>query len=433
MSIVDSQLEVKGRFQVHIHGSTEIRTTSFDFFQMLPLCGARPIDLAHYTGAAEQMNRKCLSLIAAFLCWTSTLTVQPVGAVETGLSGAAEAGIVDGKVIETTMPPQYKEVIKPELAAKYQFKYDGDFTKASGLPTYEWMPVGMPPKAIVIAIHGLTLHGRRYRVLGRVLATNGIGLISMDMRGFGRCKFDPKKQFSTPQDDKTHVSHHKSYEDLVKLLIAVSDQYPGQRVIVMGESLGCTYAVKLAAEHQEHVDGIILSAPAVVVNPDMFIGHGNIRQGVSALVKPSHMVELNAFMRNLVSNSPDVVNEMLDDPHILKALPIVPLLSTDEFVGHTQEWGAGVHPHLPVLIIQGSKDKCVSAKHVVDLTNAMKSDDQTIAWRGNYGHLQLETLFVRATILEALVDWLYNHSTDMQPRLDKAQESINALGGRIVK
>jgi acylglycerol lipase len=348
-------------------------------------------------------------------------------------SHAIESQPVSDEVHESTMLPAFQELVKPEIAAKYEFKLDGDFTKASGLPTYEWMPTGSPPRAIIVAVHGLTLHGRRYRVLGRALAVNGFGMIAMDMRGFGRCKFDSQKQFSTTEDDRAKVSHEKSYQEIVKLIQAVRERYPEQRLIVMGESLGCTFAVRLAAEHGAWIDGLVLSAPAVKVNPKMYIGHGNLRQGAKAIVKPSHLVDLNSFMRNLVSPRPDVVSEMLDDPHILKALPLGALLSTDEFVGNTIDWGKGIKAHLPILIFQGSIDSCVSAKHVTDLTNAMPSDDQTIAWRGSYGHLQLETVFVRASILNALVGWMYDHSIEIKPRLQKAQDTINDVGGRLVE
>jgi hypothetical protein len=33
--------------------------------------------------------------------------------------------------------------------------------------------------------------------------------------------------------------------------------------------------------------------------------------------------------------------------------------------------------------------------------------------------------------LDSLINWLYNHSSDMQPRLKKAEESIDALGGKL--
>src|SRR5271168_324164 len=146
--------------------------------------------------------------------------------------GKANAG-------ESTMPPGFPEHIDPDLASKYVYTEDGDYTKDLGIPTYEWMPAGrVPPKAIVLGIHGLTLHGRRYRVIARTFAVNGAGFISMDMRGFGASYFGDWQRFSTKDDDRRKVDYEKSYEDIVKLAGMIKQKYPDLRLIVLGESLG---------------------------------------------------------------------------------------------------------------------------------------------------------------------------------------------------
>ena len=63
---------------------------------------------------------------------------------------------------------------------------------------------------IILGIHGLTLHGRRFRVLARTMAINGIGFVSMDMRGFGQCRFDDQKQWSSKDDDKRAINYEKA-------------------------------------------------------------------------------------------------------------------------------------------------------------------------------------------------------------------------------
>lgn len=378
------------------------------------------------------MDRNSWFKQAAIACSMGVIFASASPAVETGLTSDANQVAANNDYAESTMPPTFEEVIRPELKAKYTFTQNGDLTRASGLPTYEWMPVGVEPRAIVIGIHGLTLHGRRYRVLARTLAINSVGVITMDMRGFGSCKFDPKKQFSTAEDDKTIVNHEKSYQDIVKLISAARQKYIGQRLILIGESLGCTFAVRMAAEHKDLVDGIILSAPAVKVNPDMYLGHGTVVRGVGAVLTGQE-IDLHSFIKNLVSPRPAVVNEMLDDPFILKQLPLHSLMSTDTFVAKTAEWGKSIDAHLPVLIIQGSNDGCVSAKHVTDLTNNMPSDDQTLAWKGSYGHLQLETIFMRASILNVLVNWLLDQTAERMAKLDAVQQSISGVGGKLVR
>jgi acylglycerol lipase len=354
--------------------------------------------------------------------WNKVLFALVAGVLSTTASFAGE----------DTMPPPYKDIVSPELAAKYTYTEDGDYTKALGFPTYEWMPATGTPKAIVLAVHGLTLHGRRFRVLARTLAVNGIGFVSLDMRGFGRCHFGDTKPFSTPTEDRTAVDNNKSYLDVVALAQAIKQKYPDLRLMVMGESLGCSFAVRLAAEHPELANAIMLSAPAAKINPDMYAGHGQVVKGIAAVVRPSHEINMSSFFADLVSKRSDVQNEMIDDPFIRKKLTIHALLDTDEFVKKTEHWGKLTSAKLPVLILQGSIDGCVSAKHVTDLMNAMPSDDQSLAWRGNFGHLQLETQFMRAATIDAVADWLQNHSAAQKLKLGDLEQSIVGLGGTLI-
>jgi len=342
-------------------------------------------------------------------------------------------GYAPAFAVENIMPPPYTNNIAPDLAAKYTYIEDGDYTKALNIPTYQWLPVNAQPKLVVLGIHGLTLHGRRYRVLARMLAVNGVAFVAPDMRGFGRCLADDKKQFSTKDDDKTKVNHEKSYEEIVQLAELMRKKYPDAKLMVLGESLGCTFCVKLAAEHPDLVDGMVLSAPAVKVNPDMIIGHGTVARGMKAVVSPRHEVSLHSFFMNLVSSRPEVENEMIDDPLITKQLPLGALLATDKFVDNTADYGKKTSPKLPVLIIQGSRDKCVSPTHVTELMSNMPSNDQTLAWRGNYGHLQLETVFMRATVVDALVNFLSNHTKENNLRLKGVQQQVADLGGTLVE
>jgi alpha-beta hydrolase superfamily lysophospholipase len=335
---------------------------------------------------------------------------------------------------ESTMPAaKYPDNVTPAVSAKYVYTEDGQYSKSLDIPTYEWMPAQGTPKAMVLAIHGLTLHGRRFRILARTLAVNGVGFVALDMRGFGRCKFDDKKLFSTPTDDKTKIDHEKSYDDIVQLAKLIKAKNPDQRLIALGESLGCTFCVRLAAEHPELISAVVLSAPAVKVNKAMYAGKGQIRQGLKAVVKPSHEVDLRGFFTELCSNREDVQNEMIDDPLILKKVKLAALVKTDSFVDKTAEWGKKTDPHLAVLILQGSEDGCVNGKHVTELMNNMPSDDQNLAWRGNFGHLQLETIFMRAASIDAIASFLINHGRDGQTKLQGVQQTITDAGGILTK
>ncbi|MBA3994496.1 MAG: hypothetical protein C0469_13285 [Cyanobacteria bacterium DS2.3.42] len=334
---------------------------------------------------------------------------------------------------EMTIPGQTSDSVSPDIMAKFTYAEDTDLTKACGLPTYEWMPAGKEPEAVILGIHGLTLHGRRYRVLARTMALSGIGFVACDMRGFGRCHYDDENKFSTAGDDRHKVAHHKSYDELVLLTQAVRAKYPGKPVILLGESLGCTFCVKIAGEHNDLVDGLVLSAPAIKVNPKMYISPSDIKAGLASLVNKGHKVKLHGFLTKLVSPRKEVVDELLQDPLMVTELSLKDLIATDEFVEKTAKLGKLLGPHVPLLIIQGSIDGCVAPVHVTDFMMNVPSDDQTLCWRGKQGHLQLETSFVRATSIDALGDWIEDHSPSGKDRVAILKKSVEDVGGRLVQ
>lgn len=351
------------------------------------------------------------------------------------LSGAAfvSSFLPASAVIESTMPPQYVEAINPQYAQQYVYSENGDSAAACGLPTYQWLPANGKLKSLIIGIHGLTLHGRRYRVLARTMAVNNIGFIAMDMYGFGRNRFEEDGKLKPKQPGKTEVDHEASYQAIVKLAQFAKAQYKGVPLILMGESLGCSFCMRIAGEHPELADSLILSAPAVKVNPDMYAGAKDIKAGLKAVVTPGHQVNLRSFFIDLVSNRPEVQNEMMDDPFIVKALTFRELISTDKFVDQTIDWAKLTSPFLPMLVIQGSNDKCVLPKHLTDMMMNMRSNDMRISWKGSYGHLQLETMFMRASIVDSIGMWLMDHGNEGTVKLKKLEQDIADVGGTLVR
>lgn len=336
---------------------------------------------------------------------------------------------------EITIPSQLPDKITTEAAANIVYTQDGEFTRALNIPTYQWMPADENDlKAVVIGIHGLTLHGRRFRVLARTLAQYDIGFVSMDMRGFGRCRFDDEQKFSSKTDNKAKINHEKSYQDIVALTKLVNAKYPNVPIIAMGESLGCTFCVRLAAENKQLIEGIALNAPAVKVNAKMYADPGELAQVAKGiLLTKTGTISLKTFITKLVSTRQEVVDEMMEDPLILKKIQISDLLSTDIFVDKTIKYGKQTDPRLAVLIMQGSADGCVAPKAVTDLMAAMPSSDQTLRWLGKVGHLQFETSFVRSTVIDALGDWLNDHSNEADNERKKLEKCIVDVGGVLVK
>jgi lipase len=101
----------------------------------------------------------------------------------------------------------------------------------------------------VLALHGVTGHGARWRVLSGALA--GFRIVGPDLRGHGRSPWIP------PWTIEQHVA------DALEVL----DDLGLDRVPVIGHSFGGGIATHLARTAPERVDGLVLLDPAIGLDP----------------------------------------------------------------------------------------------------------------------------------------------------------------------
>ncbi|MDT7653751.1 MAG: lipase [Pseudonocardiales bacterium] len=104
---------------------------------------------------------------------------------------------------------------------------------------------GPPDGVPVLALHGVTGHSARWRVLAEALPE--IRLIAVDLRGHGRSPWTPP----------WHIEQH------VADALAVLDDLGLARVAVAGHSFGGAIAVHLARTAPERVERLLLLDPAI--------------------------------------------------------------------------------------------------------------------------------------------------------------------------
>jgi acylglycerol lipase len=320
------------------------------------------------------------------------------------------------------------------VTTRYTFVQDGELSKQVHLPTCEWYPTKSVPDAMVLAIHGLTLHGKRYEIIGRTFAAeNALGsvyVVAPDMRGFGRNR-NELHIFCEGSDCKRKIDYPKSVDDMCKLAEIMHKKYPNVPLYLMGESLGATVCLAVAAKRPDLFDGIVMSGVAETVNPLMFNKPGIVGAGLFAVfIDPKFNMRLGVFMKQLVSNEPDICQEMMDDPLVPKKMTLAELIRTDKFISKTNKFASKVKPDLPILLLQGSEDKCVVPNAVANLAEHIHSSDQTMKWLYAHGHLLLETDYVRPATIDAVTDWFDARTPAHKQILKTMQEDLRSLGGK---
>ena len=110
-----------------------------------------------------------------------------------------------------------------------------------------------PVRAVFLLVHGLGAHSARWDFLAGHFAARGFPSYALELRGFGR----------TPDRPRGHVDSFRLYDqDILALRRLIGTDHPGQKVFLLGESLGGLIAFNLAARHPDEFAGQVLIAPA---------------------------------------------------------------------------------------------------------------------------------------------------------------------------
>ena len=137
----------------------------------------------------------------------------------------------------------------------------GTITTTDGLSLHtQWrLPEGPSPRATVVLVHGYAEHCGRYGGVARAFTDAGAAVYAYDQRGCGRSGGRP-----------AYVDDFDQYlDDLDRFLSFVRPRAPDAPLFLFGHSMGGLVTLKYALDRAPAVTGLMLSAPALEVNPDL--------------------------------------------------------------------------------------------------------------------------------------------------------------------
>jgi len=109
----------------------------------------------------------------------------------------------------------------------------------------------VPPRAVVLIVHGIAEHSGRYEAVGAQFAAAGIGALALDQRGHG-----------STEGTKGHVATFDEFLDDVE--DQMTELKPvGVPVIMLGHSMGGLVAAAYAISDRPSPDLLVLSGPAL--------------------------------------------------------------------------------------------------------------------------------------------------------------------------
>jgi len=254
-----------------------------------------------------------------------------------------------------------------------------------------WLPPG-EPKAKVVLVHGLGEHSGRYRHVAERLVAAGCAVFAADHRGHGQS-----------QGPRAFVDRFRHLvADLDQVVDHARRTARNRPLFLLGHSMGGAVALSYAIRHQQKLDGLILSGPAVALDgaPPFLKPLSRI---LSALAPKLGMFAIDP---SAVSRNPEVVTDYGRDP--LNCHGKVPARTLAEIVGFV-EWLPAVLPELtlPLLVMHGGDDRLAGVAGGEMVVQRAASADKTFKlYEGLYHEIFNELPVDQERVLGDLVQWV---------------------------
>jgi alpha-beta hydrolase superfamily lysophospholipase len=230
---------------------------------------------------------------------------------------------------------------------------------------HRWLPSG-PAKAVIQVVHGLAEHAGRYSRVAAALNDLGYAVYVSDLRGHGKtAKSQEELGFFAARD-----GWRKCLNDLWQVNRNAASAYPGLPIVLLGHSMGATFARQFIAEHGNSLSGVILSGSSG--QPNALARSGRLtarleclRLGQRGKSKLIQSLTFDAFNKRFqpartrfdwLSRDPAEVDKYVADPLCGFAA------STQLWIDMLDAWAAiarscdSIPRNLPIYVISGTHD-----------------------------------------------------------------------------
>lgn len=250
---------------------------------------------------------------------------------------------------------------------------EGEFPGCQDLKLYYqgWLPSNKP-RAILLVAHGLAEHSGCYLNLVNHFVPQGYAIYSFDHQGHGKSPGLPGyiERFSY------YINDLQTFGDMVR------KKHKDSKFFLLGHSMGGTIAITYAIEHQDGLDGLLVSGATLQVgasiSPVMILA----AKMLSRLLPKAGLYVIDA---TAISRDQDAVAAYVNDPLVYRG-KIRARLGT-EFIKAIQQLPPQMAQiNLPILIMQGTADRLSEPKGSQILYQRVSSRDKTLKLYDGFYH-----------------------------------------------
>lgn len=259
----------------------------------------------------------------------------------------------------------------------------------SELALRRWMPE-KAPRALILALHGFNDYSHSFALPGAALAHEGVGMIAIDQRGFGR---SPQPGIWPGSDNLVR--------DVRWVLALLQQQYPGTPLYLLGESMGGAVAVEACRQGAcDQLSGLILSAPALWGN-EGFASFYRFTLWLAAHTIPGSEWT-GEDLEILASDNLPMLYAMGNDPLVIKHTRVDAIYGLVGLMG--EAYRSVEKLSLPILLLYGAQDEVIPRDPIASAIDRIRAPLTVAFYRQGYHMLLRDNQ--RAVVYADLLSWL---------------------------
>jgi alpha-beta hydrolase superfamily lysophospholipase len=269
-----------------------------------------------------------------------------------------------------------------------------------------------PPRAVVIAVHGLSGAALDFEPLGQHLTKHGIVTYALELRGQGN---DPQ---SVRRGDLAQLEDW--YRDLSAFFFLVRSRHPHSPIYYYGESMGAALLTRFVAQAREPdlPTGLILASPVVILSGKQPWWREQLFR-FFLWVRPTHRIDVSKLTKRDRDHPSKWVTR--DEAHRrwFETAPHRVTRFTVRFFKHLFDLIAGCFEaapkiEVPVLVIYAANDVFIPPARVEDFFALLGSRDKELHFFPESYHLLLHD-HDKAQVLECIESWLLKRIQSLKP------------------
>lgn len=284
----------------------------------------------------------------------------------------------------------YVQALNPKSPA--EIAWAGNDFRIKTLPVISWHPK-TKPIAAVICIHGLGLENRAFMHTAKMLTARGYLVGALDVRGFGAW-------IQTRGEEE--LDYEQCLEDIENLVKIVKNKNPGIPVFILGESMGGAIAVRAAAKLGNEINGVISSVPSAERFQEKRM---SLQTAMHFIIDPKRPFDVGDYVAERATSNEEARVKWAHDPKAKLDLSPVELIKFSVFMRTTKRRAEQIK-NVPVLMLQGLKDRLVKPRGTFELFEAVNCEDKSIMVLGLSEHLMFENAQPDVAVIDSIDSWM---------------------------